>query len=139
MSSIAELKDDNGAVIYPKTLWEAVDGRPLDTGWKNMTMASGAEGSSSDVPQYRRIGNLVYLTGQVTTHGIVGPIATLPVGYRPALDVHRDPSVASSTRTETVRVYVSTAGVVSVISAYHDFGIWLDIFCFLTDEPFPLN
>lgn len=115
----------------------AVDPMLQDTGWLPLTMANGATGSSNNKPQYRRIGTTVYLTGQATTGGATGPIGTLPAGFRPAFEVHRDPSVASSTRTETVRVFISTAGVISVVSLYHDFGIWLDGFRFESNDDFP--
>jgi len=56
-----------------------------DSGWVNLPLASGATAISGAVPQYRRIGNMVYLRGGFTNIlGSVTAMATLPSGFRPA-------------------------------------------------------
>lgn len=56
-----------------------------DTGWQNLTLASGISVFNANRPvQYRRINNTVYVRGGikgVKANGTV--IATLPSGYRP--------------------------------------------------------
>ena len=63
-----------------------------DSGWIDMTLASNAQiyGSGS-VAKYRKIGNVVYLTGQVKPKTEVAAggtldITTLPAAYRPATE-----------------------------------------------------
>lgn len=58
-----------------------------DSGWVNLTLNSGwsMDNYAAEVPQYRKIGNIVYLRGLVNATALAGNvIATLPVGYRPA-------------------------------------------------------
>lgn len=56
-----------------------------DSGWKNLPLANGISiYSSAQQPQYRKIGNEVWLRGAVK--GITGDktiIGTLPTGFRP--------------------------------------------------------
>lgn len=62
-----------------------VNGLVADTGWIEITqsdLAQGTAGTGYYVPMYRKIGNVVYLKGQVT--GITtraSAIFTLPSGY----------------------------------------------------------
>ena len=57
-----------------------------DSGWINLTLNSGwtMDNYAAEVPQYRKIGNIVYLRGLVNATALAGNvIATVPVGYRP--------------------------------------------------------
>lgn len=58
-----------------------------DTGWVNMTLNTGwtMDDYASEFPQYRKIGNIVYLRGLVNATTAAGNIiATLPAGFRPS-------------------------------------------------------
>lgn len=61
-----------------------------DSGWKTLPLASGiTPNSDSVIPQYRKIGEVVYIRGGVK--GIVNDntlVGTLPAGYRPTRVVH---------------------------------------------------
>lgn len=61
-----------------------------DSGWKTLPLASGiTPNSDSVIPQYRKIGEAVYLRGGVK--GIVNDgtiVGTLPEGYRPTRVFH---------------------------------------------------
>jgi len=61
-----------------------------DSGWKTLPLASGiTPNSDSVIPQYRKIGEAVYLRGGIK--GIVNDntlIGTLPAGYRPERVFH---------------------------------------------------
>ncbi len=58
-----------------------------DTGWKDLVLLNGVTQRSGDLykPQYRKIGNVVYLKGQVTipAHSQNIILGVLPIGYRP--------------------------------------------------------
>lgn len=62
-----------------------INGLVADTGWIEITqsdLAQGSVGTGYYVPMYRKIGNIVYLRGQIT--GITtrtSEIFTLPSGY----------------------------------------------------------
>lgn len=61
-----------------------------DSGWKTLPLKSGiTPNSDSVIPQYRKIGEAVYIRGGIK--GIAGEdvtVATLPVGYRPTRVYH---------------------------------------------------
>lgn len=61
-----------------------------DSGWKTLPLASGiTPNSDAVIPQYRKIGEAVYLRGGIK--GITGDnvtIGTLPAGYRPTRVFH---------------------------------------------------
>lgn len=61
-----------------------------DTGWKTLPLATGiVPNSDSVIPQYRKIGETVYIRGGIK--GITGDnitIGTLPAGYRPTRVFH---------------------------------------------------
>ncbi len=59
---------------------------PTDTGWQTLTKASGiSNGNQGGVPQYRKIGNHVFLRGMVsfTASSSQVTLATLPANIRP--------------------------------------------------------
>lgn len=66
-------------------VWGAWQPVRYDSGWIDLPLASGISAySSSQTPQYRKVGNTVYLRGAVK--GIKQDktiIGTLPTGYRP--------------------------------------------------------
>lgn len=65
---------------------------PADSGWQTLTLSSGVETyATGEDPKYRKVGDIVYIRGQVkpkaevSANGTVD-IGTLPSGYRPALE-----------------------------------------------------
>ena len=72
-----------------KTRVSALESRTEDSGWKELSLATGVTAySESQKPVYRRIGMTVYMAG--VFKGIAGNdvvIGTLPEGYRPARKV----------------------------------------------------
>lgn len=71
-----------------KVTFDDVSGIPqlVDSGWIDLTLNSGwSYQYDTDKPQYRRIGNVVYLRGLVDgTASAPTTIGELPVGYRPS-------------------------------------------------------
>lgn len=61
-----------------------------DSGWRTLPLASGiTPNSESVIPQYRKIGEAVYIRGGIK--GIVNDntiVATLPAGFRPERVFH---------------------------------------------------
>ncbi|MCY9007206.1 hypothetical protein [Peribacillus frigoritolerans] len=91
--------------------------------WISLTLQNGVKPyGSTSTPQYRKIGNVVYLRGAVTN--VLSPdtvIATLPVGYRPTGQTHNyiqngsnsgNPSVS-----QYIRFYINTTGEIAIFSA----------------------
>ena len=68
--------------------WEEIT--DYDTGWQNLTLLNGVTARSGNQykPRYRRIGNVVYILGQVTipAHSSQMIIAILPEGFRPTFE-----------------------------------------------------
>lgn len=66
-----------------------------DSGWINLTLNSGwtMNDYAAEVPQYRKIGKIVYLRGLVNATTAAGNIiATLPAGFRPSGYFNRFPA-----------------------------------------------
>ena len=114
----------NSVIYYEDTYysnawggWRRVD--LTDTGWINLPLADGIVAHSSNVtPQYRRIGDIVYIRGAVKGVLATGTIATLPAGFRPAQTV---PFVQNTSITNShaafARMIVSNTGEVKIESA----------------------
>lgn len=88
-----------------------------DTGWKNLTLASGVSAyGTTATPQYRKINGVVYLRGAVK--GITQAdttIATLPTGYRPSRP-HPYPQLTSTQGNSTnySRIVIDTNGEITM-------------------------
>lgn len=131
-------------MLYPQiTLraikdWAKSDTMTQDTGWQPITVSSGAAVNTGFPPKVRRIANVIYLQGSITLHGKTGDAFTLPVGYRPSADAHFDLPMQSGTTSEMVRVYVTAAGVGSVVATINiDKPFFLEPMSWPTDEPLP--
>lgn len=63
--------------------------KDIDSGWLNLPLGSGIIVDGGLTPQYRKIGNRVFIRGSVknivTGNTVIG---TLPVGFRPVLQNH---------------------------------------------------
>lgn len=92
----------NDGIVYVKNIRsDGTSGSPAeswqlvltgDTGWITATLTSSFNpygGSSGNTPKYRKIGNVVYISGIVTPASTISSTAntttifTLPTGYRP--------------------------------------------------------
>lgn len=85
-----------------------------DTGWINLTLNDGwtMGDYASEVPQYRKIGNIVYLRGLVNATTAAGNIiATLPQGFRPAGYFNR--FACALNQTDKVNVQVNANGLIN--------------------------
>lgn len=90
MSSIAELKDDSGAVIYPKTVWEAIQNKP-DLNSPNLaetTVSVPASGGfTASTFTFMRQANLCLVSGVVkitaAVNGEIFPKSLFPSGFAP--------------------------------------------------------
>lgn len=81
-----------------------------DTSWINVSKASGiTDGSIGGVPQYRKIGNELFLRGSYAGNKSTSSLllGTLPNGYRPKVQEYRLVPISGS---NVARVYVTTAG-----------------------------
>ncbi|MGE7880161.1 hypothetical protein [Peribacillus muralis] len=105
------------------------------TPWLNLTLQNGVKSYQSNrIPQYKKIGNIVYLRGAVTNVLANGTImATLPIGYRPLDMTHNYAQNGSnlSGRSTNTRISVTTLGEIimdgaSELSQYED-GKWFPI------------
>lgn len=63
---------------------------PVDSGWQNISRASGYNAGSLGTPQYKKVGNQVFIRGSWSTSNDIGSssvvLGTLPSGYRPPYD-----------------------------------------------------
>lgn len=85
-----------------------------DTGWINMSLNFGwsMNDYASEVPQYRKIGNIVYLRGLLNATAAAGNIiATLPQGFRPSGYFGR--YVCALNQTENAVVQINANGQIN--------------------------
>lgn len=94
----------------------------MDTGWQDITLQNGFTARSGDIykPQYRKIGNVVYIKGQVTipSHSSNVVMCSLPNGYRPSCETRMPlmlPSVNNWIDTNGT-FYVASSGSMNNIS-----------------------
>jgi hypothetical protein len=85
-----------------------------DSGWINLTLNTGwsMDDYASEVPQYRKIGNIVYLRGLVNATTAAGNIlATLPQGFRPSGYFNR--FVCSLNQSDNAVVQINANGQIN--------------------------
>lgn len=89
---------------------EELNSKTNDSGWVNITLGHGMSVAAGRTPQVRRIGNVVYMRGRVTTstqwtqHD---SIVRIPDGFRPSQD---EAFIQTSTGTYRYRLEVKPAG-----------------------------
>lgn len=86
-------------------------GKVGDTGWTPITLAGTWVTSLSEVPRYRRLNGVIYLTG-VATGGGATTLGTLPAGFRPIATIRMLVRAATST-TSTTWVQIDTTGLIT--------------------------
>ena len=85
-----------------------------DTGWINLPLNTGwtMDDYESEFPQYRKIGNIVYLRGLLNATSAAGNIiATLPSGFRPRGYFNR--FVCSLNQSDNAIVQINTNGQIN--------------------------
>ncbi|AOH54497.1 hypothetical protein ABE28_009040 [Peribacillus muralis] len=136
---LSEKADTTTATTAKNGLMSKEDKKYLEdlksTPWINLTLQNGVKSYQSNrTPQYKKIGNIVYLRGAVTNVLANGTImATLPIGYRPLDMTHNYAQNGSniSGRSTNTRISVTTVGEIimdgaSELSQYED-GKWFPI------------
>lgn len=111
--------------------WKFVD--VTDSGWKILPLASGITAySPTGTPQYRRIGDVVYIMGAVK--GVTAAdtlIGTLPEGYRPEIMnyVYVQNTSMASNKPNFARWVIKTTGEIRVEGASNGFAAtnWLPL------------
>ncbi len=98
--------------------WEQINSKVEDTGWNDLPLLGDViPYSDANPPQYRRIGNVVWLRGYVKNIlAAQTEIGRLPEGFRPAKTYSyvQNTSMLSGNVACTSRLKVATDGVLSV-------------------------
>lgn len=103
-----------------------------DSGWNNLTLASGVSAYSSiQTPKYRKIGNKVYLYGAVK--GITSlskVIGTLPEGFRPSKSMsYIQNTSAQDSHPHFARIQIKANGDIDIQFSTNDISVttWFPI------------
>lgn len=101
---------------YYADSWGAwVSSEAADSGWINLTLNEGwaMNDYTTEQPAYRKVGNLVMLRGLVNATAAAGNyIATLPEGFRPALNSFNR-FVCTHNQADQVNIQVGNNGIIS--------------------------
>lgn len=90
-----------------------------DSGWNALPLSEGVEAyATTQIPQYRKIGKVVFIRGAVKGITATGTIATLPAGYRPAATMPfvQNTSQRSGPFTMVARYTINNAGAINLES-----------------------
>lgn len=87
-----------------------------DSGWQTLTISGTGFSAGSTTPQYRKIGNRVYIRGQIivdmaTVTDITTVFTTLPDGYRPSVAKYQ---LLAGEGDRMARLYIRTGGGVNI-------------------------
>lgn len=108
-----------------------------DSGWQVLPLESGIDvhdGSFAVTPQYRKIGNHVFIKGHINTaipSGSSKLIATMPEGYRPVFGTHYDICKCGGARIG--RFYCSSTGnlavewIYTINGAQYTSAVWIQL------------
>ena len=92
----------------------AIDTKLADTGWVNLATSNGWSGVGSDVPQIRKIGKIVYLTG-IVENGTAQTVLFIPSGSRTSRTMRL--SVLDFATGNNVYISLFTDGAIQVSSS----------------------
>lgn len=103
--------------IYTRELFNGTWGAwhvvvPKDTGWIMLPLSSGSVVTGYE-PQYRKIGNRVFLRGRVTGLTATGVFATMPTGY--TIPISSSYNTAFN-NIGIASVFVSLSGTLNIVS-----------------------
>ena len=115
------MENQNNLIKRIEDLENNKQDKTQDSGWQNLTLINGwAHYSGQNVPQYRKIGKVVYIHGCIrvleTTDTSNRNIAQLPQGFRPSgitnnLYFAQELINGSSTR-EIKDIQITTSGII---------------------------
>lgn len=116
-----------------------INNKLTDSGWINLTLLNGvAVASTGSEPQYRKIGNRVYLRGSfknITADGVV--IGNIPSGFRYTTGDSQRLFILPMSGTTVAKMYVNSSGSIMFIatSATHSAAnsYFLDSVSYLID------
>ena len=117
------LKDLAGNILDPKIPRYEVE----DSGWINIEPLIGTKSTGYYAPQYRKIGNIVYLSGVI--NGITqraSTIFTLPEGFRPKNK--RFDFCITNSHSDVIMLRITNAGYVLIQSSSVDVSTGVDIY-----------
>ncbi|MBC1459080.1 BppU family phage baseplate upper protein [Listeria newyorkensis] len=114
-----------------------VDAKFSDSGWLDLPLKTNYSAGTAK-PQYRKIGNVVYIRGLLVRVAgtAAGAFSTLPVGFRTSTNYVNGYKTAqqSSAVGSSATIYVKPNGDMEVLAiAVDTSSIWLDGIFFLTD------
>jgi len=124
---VSIIPDESGITNIAETpvRWVATD----DGVWYDMTLLNGATAgtASAHTLQYRKIGNVVYLSGLVNPNTMANiHIATLPAGYRPAR-FFKSTTVADATDRSWDRIISANPdGTIVIAGGVHPVQFYID-------------
>lgn len=84
VTTTAKVTQNTNAIANNTSAIDALESKHTDSGWRNLSLMSGWTKTpyATEDPQYRKIGNTVYLKGLVNATAAAGTtIATLPSGF----------------------------------------------------------
>jgi microcystin-dependent protein len=125
--------DGRLASLTPAGVETVYDPIPIDTGWITPAFVNGwvnYDPTTYSVAKYRKIGNVVYVSGLVKSGTLNTDIFILPVGYRPARNLHfataQSPGGAGSFGIVEICVIAGTPGAVKANTGGNT---WFSIEC----------
>lgn len=78
-----QMTQAQAAISEAQTAIAALQSSVQDSGWLNLTLAEGIQVyANTQIPQYRRVGNTVFIRGAVKNVTATGVVAILPTGFR---------------------------------------------------------
>ena len=115
-----QIRTRNNGTSWPSTwksiaYYDDIPTLPVETSWTNISLKSGISvGSYAGTPQWKRVGNQIFLRGSYAGTKVAGTsliLGTIPEGYRPHNNVYEMASVNGS---KIGRVYISDTGNIGV-------------------------
>ena len=141
-AGVLYLRSDDTSAEEIRAAVAALQAKTADTGWKTLEISGTGFSAGSQTPQYRKVGNCVYVRGQVIVDmdqvsDLTTVFATLPSGYRPSAAKYQ---LLAGEGDRMARLYVRTGGGINInyfkeyagstVTGSH----WLQLDCsFLTD------
>ena len=99
-----------------------------DTGWINLPLSTSVEPVSGFTPQYRKIGDIVYIAGRVTHIQGSFQIGTLPEGFRPTNSIN-DMGSFPINDSAWRRIYIGSGGAVTAGSIQNSTSTQANFYC----------
>lgn len=104
-------------------VWNAWQPVRYDSGWKTLTLESGVSAySNAQLPQYRKVGNTVYVRGAVKgVTQLSKVVAILPEGFRPTqVRSYVQNTTVQDSHPHFTRVQIQTDGSIEIKASTND-------------------